>query len=435
MVSVPTTIAITFLARRSHINFDPTDMEHDAGRQAAQGPERIAGTRAQVLRPIRYCRTGLTGGGNPERRRSGGDLVPSCDPIRVMVPRLPDAAALLPYISRIDASRIYSNNGPLSREFAAGLAAMAGADGVSLTCNGTAAIELALRARGLAGRRTCLIPSFTFIASAHAACNAGLVPYLLDVDEDSLMLTPTIAEAALADLTEPPAAVLVVSAFGAPPDFAAWEVFEERHGIPVVFDAAAALTGLTQVGRQPVCVSLHATKVLGVGEGGAILCADRSLIEHTTAMTSFGFFGTERVSMIPGGNYRMSEYAAAVGLAALKALPERIAALRALTRKYHQRLSDKATRLQHGAGETWVTMTLNAIVPPETETATLARLTEARSEWRHWWGPGCHQHPAFADLPHADLPVTDALAPRVIGLPFHDDLTDGEINRVVACLP
>lgn len=359
----------------------------------------------------------------------GGDL------IRVLVPRLPAAAALLPHICRIDASRTYSNYGPLSREFAAGLARMTGAAGATLTCNGTTAIELALRVRARPGARFCLMPSFTFIASAHAVCNAGLTPYLLNVDPASLMLTPAIVEAALPALAEPPGAVLVVSAFGAPPELAAWAAFEARHGIPVVFDAAAALTGLSGIGTQPLCVSLHATKVLGIGEGGAILSADPAFLERTTAMSGFGFLGEERVSAIRGGNYRISEYAAAIGLAALEALPERLDVLRTLTRGYRRRLAGKAARLQDGAGEDWVTMTLNVILPPEMVETTLARFASANVEWRRWWGPGCHRHPAFATLPGTDLSRTDALAACVIGVPFHDGLSEADLDRIASCLP
>lgn len=355
--------------------------------------------------------------------------------IKVLVPKLPDVNAILPYLTRIDATRIYSNYGPLSREFIARLSQMTGAKAVTLTSNGTTAIELALRVRATPGKRYCLMPSFTFIASAHAVCNAGLIPVLLNVSPESLTLTPEIAEAALKSLDEPPAAVLVVSAFGAPPDLSAWADFEKRHNIPVVFDAAAAVTAIDGVGAQPACVSLHATKVLGIGEGGAILSNDVDLNDRATAMTGFGFLGAERVSAIRGGNYRISEYTAAVGLAALDALPTRLEQLKTLTQAYRTRLAGKAVRFQSGVGDQWVTMTLNVIVPEHGEQETIERLNAAKVEWRHWWGLGCHRHPAFADVPRRDLSQTDAIAPRVIGLPFHDGLTEENLDRIAKCLP
>ncbi|MFL1463226.1 DegT/DnrJ/EryC1/StrS family aminotransferase [Roseococcus sp. DSY-14] len=359
---------------------------------------------------------------------------PERPPVRVLRPALPTAEALLPYLRRIDASGIYSNHGPLALEFAARLGQLTGTPGVTLTSSGTTAIEVALRAVAPAGG-TCLMPSFTFIATAHAVVNAGLSPVLADVDAGSLMLTPAVARAAIATLPQAPAAILPVSAFGAPPDLAGWEAFRAENGIPVVHDAAAAATALHGAGDAPACVSLHATKVLGIGEGGAILTRDTALSGRMTAMTGFGFAGRERVSTVRGGNFRMSEYAAAVGLAALDALPGRLAHLRELALGYRRRLQGRRSRLQDGAGEAWQTMTLNVLLPEGEAEATTARLDAAGVEWRRWWGLGTHRHPAFSDLPRTALDTTEALAPRVVGLPFHTALQEDDMDRVVACLP
>lgn len=355
-------------------------------------------------------------------------------PVRVLLPLLPAVDEIVPYLRRIDASRIYTNYGPLATEFAARLAVLTCAPSVTLTCNGTTAIEIALRA-ATSGHGTCLMPSFTFIATAHAVCNAGLRPHLIDIDPNELVITPEIVLAALPTLSERPAAVVVVSAFGAPPDVAAWDRFEAEVGVPVVFDAAAATTALRGVGTGPVCISLHATKVLGIGEGGAILTSDTSLGDRMTAMTGFGFNGSPRLATIRGGNYRISEYAAAVGLAAIDKLPERMALLQQLVLRYRDGLKDRQSRLQHGVGEAWQTMTLNVILPRGTVSETITRLDAEGVEWRRWWGLGTHHHPPFANLSRSSLAVTEDVAPRVIGLPFHVSLTDADIDRVTALLP
>ena len=361
-------------------------------------------------------------------------------PIPVLVPTLPETEALIPYLRRIDASNWYSNQGPLWREFrdafTARLAARsrAGNVQVTFTANGTTAIELALRCRALPDRRYCLMPSYTFIASAHAVCNAGLTPYLTDVDPYSMVITPEIAEQALRQLPQQPAAVLVISAFGAPPDVPAWQNFEHTHGIPVVFDAAAAAASLTAVSGQPLAVSLHATKVLGIGEGGAVVSTDAALIERVTAMSGFGYLGETRESIIRGGNYRISEYAAAVGLAALAGVEDKIARLREVVMQYRERLENSPMRLQNGAGEHWVTMTLNVIVPGQRVPAALARFDRTGVQWRRWWGLGCHTHPAFESLPRLDLEITRGLAPRVIGVPCHTRLDEAQVATVCDCL-
>jgi dTDP-4-amino-4,6-dideoxygalactose transaminase len=360
--------------------------------------------------------------------------------IPVLVPVLPDANALLPYLHRIDAANWYSNHGPLWRgfrdAFIARLAAQTGTEHlhVAFTPNGTTAVELALRCRALPNRSYCLMPSFTFIASAHAVCNAGLTPYLTDIDPYSMVITPKIAEDALRELPQRPAAVLVISAFGAPPDVAAWHDFEHAYGIPVVFDAAAAAASLDVVGSQPLAVSLHATKVLGIGEGGAVISTDTALIDRITAISGFGYLGEARTSMIRGGNYRISEYAAAIGLAALAGLDSKMARLREVAMEYRERLANSPVQLQDGVGERWVTMTLNVVVPGRRLAGTLECFDQTGVQWRRWWGLGCHTHPAFESLPALDLEVTCELAPRVIGVPCHTKLDTTQVADICDCL-
>jgi dTDP-4-amino-4,6-dideoxygalactose transaminase len=373
-------------------------------------------------------------------RPYSSNQVKGYEQVPILVPVLPTAEALIPYLRRIDAANWYSNQGPLWKEFrekfTARLSAATGNENihVAFTANGTTAIELALRCRALPQRPYCLMPSFTFVASAHAVCNAGLVPYLTDVDPHSLVLTPEIAEAALRQLSQKPGAVLVVSAFGAPPDVAAWQDFEQTHRIPVVFDAAAAATSLSAVGAQPLTVSLHATKVLAIGEGGAVITTDVTLADRITAMTNFGYSGNVRTSALRGGNYRISEYVAAVGLASLAGVDAKIAQLSAVVKQYRERLADSPVRLQDGVGEQWVTMTLNILAPASRLEDTLNKFDDNGVQWRRWWGLGCHTHPAFQELPTLDLEVTRELAPRVIGIPCHTRLNAEQIAAVCACL-
>lgn len=361
-------------------------------------------------------------------------------PIPVLRPSLPAMERVMPFLRRIDETRIYTNHGPLWTDFRQGFAKWleqrAGADGVWVvpTSSGTTAIEVALRLRALPGRQFCIMPSFTFIASAHAVCNSGLTPFLADVDADAMVLTPALAERAMRRMPSPPAAILVISAFGAPPDVAAWEAFEREHGVPVVFDAAAAATSLRRIGRQPLCVSLHATKVFGIGEGGAVITTDRDLAARMEAMIAFGFAHGSRQSDMRGGNYRISEYAAAMGLAVLQDIDAKDAALRSLGREYATALAGSTARLQQPLGDDWATMTFNVTLPRDEAEARLGRLDAAKVGWRRWWGLGTHRHAAFEELPRDDLAVTDDIAPRVIGLPFFDDLTPAQIARVAACL-
>lgn len=360
--------------------------------------------------------------------------------ILLMVPVLPSGARIAPFIAEIDQSHKYSNFGPLNRRFQDELAAFletylcrAARVHVSTVASGTVALELALRARARGERNKVIIPSYTFVATAHAAVNAGLEPHFVDIDEHSLALTPEIAEAAIREGVEA-AAVVPVSPFGAPVDVTAWERFEDRTTVPVVLDLAAAATSIRHVGTLPICLSLHSTKMLSLGEGGAVISADADCIDRITRMTSFGFEPHEPVSTLRGGNYRVSEYAAAVGLASIQDLERKSAALAERARQYRLQLQGLKVSLQRGFGVNWLATTMNVFLPPARVEHTLDLFDRHAIQWRRWYGLGCHTHPVFADCSRSDLANTERDANRVIGVPFHELLTAEDIALVCSAL-
>lgn len=201
-----------------------------------------------------------------------------------------------------------------------------------------------------------------------------------------------------------------------------------------MFDAAAATLNLTYVGAQPVCVSLHATKALGIGEGGAILTTDTDLVAQTTAMTGFGFSASSRVSEVRGGNFRISEYDAAVGLAAFDGLDARIRQLREASLAYVEGFERIGVRMQPGFGTEWLTMTVNALFEPAAADAVTAAFDAAGIQWRRWYGTGCQAHPAFATCRHDGLPQTPAASAGAIGVPFYPAINREQIDEVCACV-
>ncbi len=117
--------------------------------------------------------------------------------IAVAIPRMPDADMVLPNLRRIDGARYYSNLGLLVQEFEARIAAGFGVVPASVTtvASGTAALILALRASNPLPGDLCMMPSWTFSATAHAAREAGLTPFFVDVAPDNWALTPEFAAA------------------------------------------------------------------------------------------------------------------------------------------------------------------------------------------------------------------------------------------------
>jgi len=348
--------------------------------------------------------------------------------------KLPTLEKLEPYLKEIDGNRHHSNFGPLHQRFTQQLELHVGSgDGsIALTANGSLGLLHALGALGVQAGGLCAMPSWTYPATAAAACSAGLTPWFADVDPGTWALNPDTLRAALSDAPGPVSAVIAVAPFGSTLDVAAWDDFTDATGVPVVIDAANGFDALT-VGRSPTMVSLHATKAFGVGEGGFVVSSDGDLIQRVSGLTNHGF--TESgTAALRGVNAKLSEYAAAVGLAAFEDWPATREAYGALQRKYldaNAEIPGIDPAPDHAVDR--VTSTFNVVLPGDAELA-IAALGERKIEARKWWGEGCHRQPAYAEFPRTDLPVTEFLAARVVGLPFYLDMTEADVERVAGAL-
>jgi len=355
--------------------------------------------------------------------------------IPVARPRLPRLGALAAYIERIDDARWYSNFGPLCEAFEARLAARFGLDpaNVCTISNATLGLELALKSAGAKPGTLCLVPSWTFAASVHAVLEAGLQPCLMDVDASGV-ITPALVRRALAMAPAEVGAIMPVAVCGQPIDPQVWEDFSLETGIPVVLDTAPGFDTVRASSLLAV-VSLHATKVLGIGEGGFVVSKDRDLIRAFRLRANFGFQGS-REALTPATNGKISEYAAAIGLAGLDEWEARRVAFQAVAMRYRDNLRDvPGVSLPPGWGERWVSTTcVVTLEDPAAAAPLLDRLHAARVETRAWWGRGMHTHRAFADLPRLALPMTERLADTVLGLPFYIDMGPEEVDRVCGAL-
>ncbi len=355
--------------------------------------------------------------------------------IPVARPRLPSRDAILPYLDRIDQSRWYSNSGPLVQELQNRLAEKGGHGSAraAVVSNATIGITLALLAHDLPPGSYCMLPSWTFAATAHAIRLAGLVPWLVDVCETTWALEASIAINLLGQAPAPISAVVPVSPFGAPVDVAAWEDFRDKSGIPVIIDAAAGFDSI-RPGKVPVVISLHATKVLGLGEGGYVLSTDQSLIEEIQKRGNFGFWNT-REATVPAFNGKLSEYGAAVGLASLDQWPEIRADFELVAMSYRKVLEgqDKLT-LQPGYGTKWITSTTVIHSQVDSASTLASALNRHDIGWRRWWGGGLHHHRAFRHLLRTEIPVTNTLAERTLGLPCWRELPSENVEQICQIL-
>jgi dTDP-4-amino-4,6-dideoxygalactose transaminase len=355
--------------------------------------------------------------------------------IPVMRPRLPAAERLLPYLKQIDAARIYSNFGPLARSFEQRLAAHFDLPetAVVTVANATLGLTLALLAQQARPGALCVLPAWTFVASAHAVRLAGLVPYFVDVDARTWAIDAASMSDLIARAPAQVGAVMPVVPFGQPIDFAAWDRFRACTGMPVVIDAAAGFDSLLPT-EAPAVVSLHATKTLGVGEGGFVVSTDQSLIKEIRTRANFGF-SKERTAIVPAMNAKLSEYHAAVGLAALDEWPHARAEWAAVAGAYRRALPESnRVRFQGGFGESWISSTCNLSFADALAAQLDGLLANARIQSRSWWGDGAHAHPATAACPRSALPETQRLIRSTIGVPMFRDMTGADVGRVTDCI-
>lgn len=374
-----------------------------------------------------------------------------------LIPDMPSAEEVLPFLREIDGNRWYTNFGPLALRLNELIqdAHFTGENVHTLLCStGTAALELGLACLNLKPGARVLVPAFTFPATANAVQNCGFEPVFCDVDQDSWVLTPAIAlEAMQATRID---AVLPVAALGRPLPASQWDAFHEQTGLPVLIDAAPAL-GNQRVGKHlVVAFSMHATKSFGIGEGGVLACADAELIARARRICNFGMNGTGQVAMA-GTNAKLSEYHAAVGLAQMKRWPERQLVRARVTTTYQTFLK------QHG--EWWSTQsyldnppdcdvlvalpvrnnrsTMPVLLNPgsqHTVEEVQTRLAERGIGTRLWYNPGLHRHPHWLNVQRTyrpgenSLSTVDSLNHRLIGLPFHNFLARADIAFITGSL-
>lgn len=361
--------------------------------------------------------------------------------IPLLVPELPTCEQIRPWLERIDVNRWYTNFGPLVQAFEEGIRPLLQSTteerlAVAAVSNGTLGLELAISQLSLRAGSRVLVPSFTFPASACAIIRTGHVPVFADIDPQSFTLTPSIALDACDRLKID--AVMPVATLGMPVNSSEWDAFAVKTGLPVIVDAAGAIGNQT-VGRRGVYVfSLHATKPFAVGEGGLVVSSDADCIRRVARLENFGFQG-RRITAAVGTNAKMSEYHAAVGLAALELWEKKAKKLNAVLEDYRAHLgkSHKAVRLLPHTGE-FVLSSLAVRIDRAAhgDIAAVQQTLETMGiQTRRWYYPPLHRQPVFRDLPQAgSLVVTNDVSQKSLGLPMHTYMTPTDVEYVTTSL-
>jgi dTDP-4-amino-4,6-dideoxygalactose transaminase len=357
--------------------------------------------------------------------------------VPLMRPKLPRADDILPYLRMIDENRIYSNFGPLNELLEERLADkhnewFGHRPCVVTTNNGTSALELALQSLRLPPGSKILVPALTFVATCTAVQRLGFIAVACDVSPGSWLMTPdSIAGVDLDGVS----AAIPVSTFGAPQDAHTWAAWSRNTGVKVIIDAAAGFNSQDVVQGVAVTFSMHATKPFAAGEGGLVVTCDA---EQAAAVKKLQNFGMPKIDGLVGTNAKLSEYHAAVGLAALEAW--------GVTRKQRVEIRDMYCHYLAplvSSGDI-AFQTTRALVPSvmllSCRTAYMRDRMQVSSvsasiETRAWYTPLLTAHPALSQVQQSSLlPNATSLAERLIGLPFYTDLQESDIKLVANCV-
>ena len=362
--------------------------------------------------------------------------------IPLMVPSLPKASDLLPYLNEIDKNSYYTNFGPLVRKFEHRLEAFQNQhlnqqiNAVTVS-SATMGIFILLKALELPAKSRVMIPSFTFAATASAVCAAGHIPVVTDVDKLSWLLTPKIALETIEKKfkTSKPSAIIPVSCFGFVQDANEWAKFSVDTGLKVIIDAAGAFGGQMVDENVPSVFSLHATKALSCGEGGVIATTSKSLSKQIRELSNFGFgINTNQL----GFNGKLSEYAAAVGNADLERFFETACQRRKMFEYYRQqidlRLVNEIT-YQQGSKPFAPTIFCVKASSPEMRVRIEEKCAKNRIETRRWYTPLVQN---LKNIRCCEMPIVTTFANELeqtlIGLPFSLNLAEDEVDRVIEAI-
>lgn len=363
------------------------------------------------------------------------------EPLHVGKPNISNRIEFMSHVEQILDNQWLTNNGPMVEKFEKEVAEHLGVKHCVAMCNGTIALEIAIRALGLTGE--VIVPSWTFVATAHALYWQGITPVFADINPLTHNLDP---EAVRRMITPRTSGIIGVHLWGRAAPVEELQTIATEHGLKLMFDAAHAF-GSTyngqSIGSFGACevFSFHATKAFNTMEGGAVTTNDDELAETIRLMRNFGFKGYDNV-IHPGTNGKMIEVCAAMGLANLRGFDSIIDTNQRNHAMYKQALANipNIKLLDYAPTERnshhYVVIEVGKDCPVQRNDIITALHAENILARKYFW-PGCHMMQPYRDLfPHAGLvlPHTKQVAERVIVLPAGSSITTEKIQIICSIM-
>lgn len=335
-----------------------------------------------------------------------------------------------------------TNDGPIVHQFEERMANLLGVKHCLAVVNATIGLEIAARALGLKGE--VILPSFTFIATAHALALQGIVPVFCDVDNETLNIDPSEVVKLINSQTT---GILGVHLWGRPCNISELESVADLHGLKLMFDAAHAI-GCSYQGKMIgsfgdlEVFSFHATKVCNSFEGGLLATNSDEIAKEVRLLRNFGFAGYDDVVSI-GTNGKMSEVSAAMALVSLDSLDTFVDRNQKNYCQYKKACSgiEGIDLVEYDPTEEnnfqYVVLRINRKQVHLTRDTILAILWEENILARRYFYPGCHMMQPYVEMEMYNklhLPVTEQLSSEILVLPTGTSISETHIRKMMDLL-
>ncbi|HVY97753.1 MAG TPA: DegT/DnrJ/EryC1/StrS family aminotransferase [Solirubrobacterales bacterium] len=330
--------------------------------------------------------------------------------------------------------------GPMGRRFERAFADFLGVEDAVAVSSGTAALHLGVRQLGWGAGDEIITSPFTFVASANCLLYEGARPVFVDVDPETLDIDPDAAAAAVSERT---VGILPIDILGWPAAWPELEALAARHGLGILEDSCEALGAVDSEGRMVgtrghfATFAFYANKQMTTGEGGVIVPTDAEAAARLRSernqgrAVDMGWLDHDRL----GFNYRLSDVAAAIGLAQVEKLPRLLAERDAVAAMYAERLADvagvtapMAARGREVRGWFVYVVRLEDAVDRD---AVIERLRERGIDSKDYL-PSIHLFPHIRELGYREgqFPVAEAASAHSMALPFFPGMAEAQVERV-----
>ncbi len=307
-----------------------------------------------------------------------------------------------------------------------------------LYTNGHLALENVIAALNLPKGGEVITTPFTFASTTHAIVRNGLVPVFCDIKEDDYTIDTKKIEELITDNT---VAIVPVHVYGNICDVEEIDCIAKKYGLKVIYDAAHAFAvkykGISSANFGDVAMfSFHATKVFNTIEGGCVCFKNDAWVKTLNNMKNFGITGPESVEYV-GGNAKMNEFQAAMGLCNLKHLDDEIAKRKAVVERYRERLSGikgiKLSVIQDNVESNYAYFPVIFDGYKYTRNEVLELLAEQGIGARKYFYPLTNSFECYRNYPTAGTektPIAQHISLRVLTLPLYADLNLEDVDRI-----